>query len=111
MALTSLLSTLASNYFKGGRWLYKNDDSGLKAQINLIITKVNEVLAAVGTGTGYLPFLALGDSSTYYAGGDAWMLFDGVNPVQVSMIHFQDQNDGSWQALTIQSGATNVSAV
>jgi hypothetical protein len=95
----STLTSLASNYFRGFSHLTRNGDDGLKAIINTIIAKVNEILTATEFDT-----LTVGDPTGYYLTGHAWMIIDGYNPPTFSKIRVQDQVTGIFYDCAPESG-------
>ena len=98
MALTGIatLSTLATNFFFGGSRL-TDPVGGLVAHLNTVVAKVNSIISS-GLDMSYL---ALGTVTTYYLAGDAWALFDGVNPLTVSAIRFQSSDTGNFFDATL----------
>jgi hypothetical protein len=101
----STLSTLAARYFKGGSWIYSSNSSyGLRAVLNTMIAKINEIIA----GMVDLDTLTVGNAATYYLGGDSWMVIDGVNPPIFSRIWLQDTATGTFYVLSVTSGALGI---
>lgn len=100
MAAVSTLTTLAANYFRGSRRLTTNKSDGLKAVLNTIVAKVNEVIGA----RELLDTLFVGDYEGYYTGGHTWMIIDGVHPPTFSKIRVQDQVTGEFYDCAPESG-------
>ena len=100
MSAVSTLTTLAANYFRGSRRLTTNKADGLRALVNVIIAKVNEVIGARET----LDTLTVGDSTGYYTGGHTWIIIDGIHPPTFSKIRVQDQVSGDFYDCAPESG-------
>jgi hypothetical protein len=96
---------LAANYFRGGRHLYTNKETGLKAVINSVIGKVNEIIS-----TAELDILTVGDPTGYYTVGHSWMIIDGYNPPTFSKIRVQDQVTGDFYDCAPESGTWTLNA-
>jgi hypothetical protein len=101
----STLTTLAANYFRGGRRLTRNDAVGLKALLNTYIAKINEIISSTEFGS-----LIVGDPTGYYTSGHAWMLVDGYNPPTFSKIRVQDQVTGDFYDCAPESGTWTLNA-
>jgi len=95
------LSTLAANYFRGGRRLFTNKTDGLKALLNIYIAKINEVIAEV-----YTPeTLTVGNAAGYYLAGRGWLVCDGTNPPTVAALRVQTTDTGVFFDCTITAAS------
>jgi len=104
------LNALADKKFWGGSYLADNSSSGLKAILNSVIGKINEVLPYLN-GVSALDALLVGDSTNYYLTGDTWMIIDGVNPPTFSMIRMQDQSTGDFYDVFVTGAGTVTTAL
>lgn len=100
MAIATL-SAISAGQFRGMAGITARGTGGLRATLNTIITKVNEIISTpsfssltIGSGTG-----------PYYGASKAYFQVAGSNYPTVYGLRIQDQNDGSWKEATISGGA------
>jgi hypothetical protein len=107
MAIATL-STYSVEHFKGGRRLTGRDSStSLVGVLNVIVAKVNAVIAAMNAGT--LDVLDVGSGTgAYYGTSDSWINVDGTNPPSLSAIRFVDTVTGAYRTVTIDNGVVGI---
>lgn len=101
MAIATL-STLATTKYRGASALTL--ETGLVADLNTVIAKVNEVV----NGIGDYDTLEVGDGlagAAYYAGDASWLSIDGTNPPTLERLRILDEDDGAYKTVTCASGA------
>ncbi len=105
MAIATL-STISTYHFKGGRYLTGSSSNGLAAQANVIIAKINEIIA----GMVDLDTLEVGTvgGGTYYGSSDSWMSIDGTNAPTFSRIRLLDETTGLYVQVRANAGVLEV---
>lgn len=104
MAAIVTLSSLATTVFKSGVLLTDGaKTNSLRARLNTIITKVNEVIARYNLGTLDTLVIAGGSGTLYTGGAGAGVTADGVNPLTFDQFRIQDQDDGAYVTVTYNS--------
>lgn len=104
----STLSTYGSDHLKGGRRLTGRDSaSSLVGILNVLVAKINAVIAV--SNSGDFDVLAVGSGTgAYYGSSDSWFTVDGTHAPSCSALRFVDTVTGGYRTLSIDNGVATV---